>query len=136
MAQPWYQWVRHQFTQFAPIATRKLTPVSSRHPVRRPGSREYCSSSADVGWDAVSSRAAWRNAWRRNTFVPTAKPLRMLVGMLFHPVLPGEMHGEGTLLSQLQSLFGRWLGCCFIPCCLEKCMEKEHFCPNCKASSD
>ena len=29
---------------------------------------------------------------------------QMLVGMLFHPVLPGEMHGEGTLLSQLQSL--------------------------------
>jgi len=33
----------------------------------------------------------------------------------------------------LIALFGCWMGCCLIPCCMDECMDKEHFCPNCKA---
>ncbi|XP_037088152.1 lipopolysaccharide-induced tumor necrosis factor-alpha factor homolog [Pollicipes pollicipes] len=33
----------------------------------------------------------------------------------------------------LIALFGCWMGCCLIPCCMDECMNKEHFCPNCKA---
>jgi len=24
-------------------------------------------------------------------------------------------------------------GCCFIPCCIDKCMDVHHYCPNCNA---
>lgn len=24
-------------------------------------------------------------------------------------------------------------GCCFIPCCIDKCMDVHHYCPNCDA---
>jgi len=30
-------------------------------------------------------------------------------------------------------LMGCWAGCCFLPCCIDGCMDKEHSCPNCKA---
>ncbi|KAF0288276.1 Lipopolysaccharide-induced tumor necrosis factor-alpha factor [Amphibalanus amphitrite] len=33
----------------------------------------------------------------------------------------------------LIALFGCWMGCCLIPCCMDECMDKEHYCPNCKA---
>ncbi|XP_037086489.1 LITAF domain-containing protein-like [Pollicipes pollicipes] len=33
----------------------------------------------------------------------------------------------------LIALFGCWMGCCLIPCCIDDCMDKEHSCPNCKA---
>ncbi|XP_062543759.1 LITAF domain-containing protein-like [Armigeres subalbatus] len=33
----------------------------------------------------------------------------------------------------LIALFGCWLGCCLIPCCIDECMDVHHSCPNCKA---
>lgn len=33
----------------------------------------------------------------------------------------------------LIALFGCWLGCCLIPCCIDECMDVHHTCPNCKA---
>ncbi|KAF0309044.1 Lipopolysaccharide-induced tumor necrosis factor-alpha factor [Amphibalanus amphitrite] len=37
------------------------------------------------------------------------------------------------LSGALIALFGCWMGCCLIPCCMDECMDKEHSCPNCKA---
>ncbi|XP_040150925.1 LITAF domain-containing protein isoform X1 [Anopheles arabiensis] len=33
----------------------------------------------------------------------------------------------------LIALFGCWLGCCLIPCCIDECMDVHHTCPHCKA---
>jgi lipopolysaccharide-induced tumor necrosis factor-alpha factor len=33
----------------------------------------------------------------------------------------------------LIALFGCWLGCCLIPCCIDECMDVSHTCPNCSA---
>ncbi|CAO1333873.1 unnamed protein product [Diamesa hyperborea] len=32
----------------------------------------------------------------------------------------------------LIAVFGCWLGCCLIPCCLDECMDTHHQCPNCE----
>lgn len=37
------------------------------------------------------------------------------------------------LMSGLCLLFGCWLGCFLIPCCMEDCLDVRHTCPNCKA---
>uniref|UniRef100_A0A182R1C4 LITAF domain-containing protein n=1 Tax=Anopheles farauti TaxID=69004 RepID=A0A182R1C4_9DIPT len=33
----------------------------------------------------------------------------------------------------LIGLFGCWLGCCLIPCCIDECMDVHHTCPRCEA---
>lgn len=30
-------------------------------------------------------------------------------------------------------LFGCWLGCCLIPCCIRDIQNIQHYCPNCKS---
>lgn len=35
---------------------------------------------------------------------------------------------SGTLL-----LFGWYLFCCFVPCCIRQCQDIVHFCPKCKS---
>ncbi|KAG5679424.1 hypothetical protein PVAND_008991 [Polypedilum vanderplanki] len=31
----------------------------------------------------------------------------------------------------LIAVFGCWLGCCLIPCCIDECMDVHHNCPAC-----
>lgn len=31
----------------------------------------------------------------------------------------------------LIAVFGCWLGCCLIPCCIDECMDIHHTCPSC-----
>lgn len=37
------------------------------------------------------------------------------------------------ILSGACLVFGCWLGCCLIPCCIRECQDIEHRCSNCKA---
>eukprot|EP01017_Pseudomicrothorax_dubius_P040919 TRINITY_DN6493_c0_g1_i1.p1 TRINITY_DN6493_c0_g1~~TRINITY_DN6493_c0_g1_i1.p1 ORF type:complete len:205 (+),score=23.04 TRINITY_DN6493_c0_g1_i1:103-717(+) len=40
--------------------------------------------------------------------------------------------GNGTyIVSGAIFLFGFWLGCCLIPCCLDDCKDATHVCSNC-----
>ncbi|MCL4138142.1 UNVERIFIED_CONTAM: hypothetical protein GTU68_023977 [Idotea baltica] len=40
---------------------------------------------------------------------------------------------KAYLCGALLCLIGCDLGCCFIPCCMDSCMEVKHVCPNCKS---
>merc|ERR1711931_540158 len=46
-----------------------------------------------------------------------------------------QVNYETGLLTYLAAggllLFGCWLGCCLIPCCINDCKDAQHTCPSC-----
>ena len=41
---------------------------------------------------------------------------------------PGSL---AYILSGVLCLLGAWCCCCFVPCCVKRCKDIEHRCPNC-----
>lgn len=44
-----------------------------------------------------------------------------------------EAGTRAYVASGILVLFGCWLGCCLIPCCMADCMDVNHTCPSCRA---
>lgn len=75
------------------------------------------------------------------TIITTVVPVGPASTHMICPSCHAEINSQTTtspgliayVSGFLIALFGCWLGCCLIPCCIDECMDVHHTCPHCKA---
>ncbi|KAH8406168.1 hypothetical protein KR215_005995 [Drosophila sulfurigaster] len=109
-------------------------------PSAPPSYNEAVGGVKPVGWTHVITPTAAPTTANTNiltTVVPIGRSPTHMICPSCHAEIETSTRSEPGMIAYISgfviALLGCWMGCCFIPCCIDDCMDVHHTCPNCRA---